>query len=379
MVQGWIPKYRDGFHAGLRDALDERGIDLTLIYGPPVGEAAAKDATLEIPWAHRVDHRLLTIGSRRLMWQPCMTLVRGADLIICDQASSRLNNYVFLARHLMGRERFALWGHGRNFQAARASTAGEAAKRWMSRRPHWWFAYNELSAAVVVDLGFPADRITDVQNTIDTGALIEAKDASTAESLAALRQRLGIRGDHVGVYVGGMYAEKRLVYLLESLDLVRAQVPDFEAIFVGTGPDADLVTAAARRHDWIHHVGQQFDEGKAHHLLLGQVLLMPGLVGLAVIDSFALGVPMVTVADSQHSPEIAYLDDGENGVMAPAGSTPREYASAVTRVLTDPAVSRRLVAGCSRAAERYTMEEMVRRFADGTALALQVASERSRR
>jgi glycosyltransferase involved in cell wall biosynthesis len=376
MVQGWIPKYREGFHAGLRDALDERGIDLTLVYGPPVGEAAAKDATLEIPWAHRVDHRLFTFGSRTLMWQPCMTLVRGADLVICDQASARLNNYAFLARQLLGREPFALWGHGRNFQTDRASKPGEILKRWMSRRAHWWFAYNELSAGVVAELGFPAARITDVQNAIDTRPLIAARDAANAASLDALRQRLGIRGEHVGVYLGGMYAEKRLDYLLESLDLVRAQVPDFEAIFIGTGPDAHLVEAASRRYDWIHQAGQQFDEDKARHVLLGQALLMPGLVGLAIIDSFALGVPLVTVADSRHSPEIDYLADGGNGLMLPAGSSPADYAAAVTRVLTDPAVRGRLVEGCLRSAERYTMDEMVRRFAEGVERALSAPMRR---
>ena len=38
-------------------------------------------------------------------------------------------------------------------------------------------------------------------------------------------------------------------------------------------------------------------------------------VGLGILDSFALGIPMVTTDCKIHSPEIAYLKSGRNGLM----------------------------------------------------------------
>ena len=53
----------------------------------------------------------------------------------------------------------------------------------MSRRPHLWFAYNDLSA----DGGHrvSGDRITNIQNAIDTRRLVAARDAVPPRSFYA--------------------------------------------------------------------------------------------------------------------------------------------------------------------------------------------------
>jgi L-malate glycosyltransferase len=93
-------------------------------------------------------------------------------------------------------------------------------------------------------------------------------------------------------------------------------------------------------------------------------------VGLGVIDSIVAGTPLITSADSAHGPEIAYLRDGENGRLVTGGGDPMRYAEAVLEVLGDPALHRRLVAGCADDAGRYTIGAMIDRFAGGVRLAL---------
>ena len=78
---------------------------------------------------------------------------------------------------------------------------------------------------------------------------------------------------------------------------------------------------------------------------------MPGLVGLAVVDSFAAGCPLVTVDLDLHSPEIEYLRDGVNGVCLPGGTGPAAYAEAVADLLDDPARLEVLREGCREAAD----------------------------
>lgn len=372
IVQRYVTHYRVPFYDRLRELLAARGVDLHLVHGFPraAGSDAAKQDSATVPWATHIDNRWLRVGPVELLWEPALSYVDGADLVIVEQASSRLLNYVLFARHLRGRTRLAFWGHGKNFKESRASSAGEAIKRSMSRRVHWWFAYNRLSAEVVARTGFPVERITDVQNAIDTRGLVAARARLDDDAMARVRSELDLPDEHVAAFVGGMYAEKRLTFLIEAAGHVRAQLPDFVLLLIGAGPDAETAREAAGAHPWIHYLGPRVADDKVPLLAVSQLLLLPGLVGLAVLDAFALELPLVTTEDAPHSPEIAYLRPGVNGVILPAGTTPAGYADAVVHLLADDAERARLRDGCRAARDRYTIEEMARRFAEGVMAAL---------
>jgi glycosyltransferase involved in cell wall biosynthesis len=81
-------------------------------------------------------------------------------------------------------------------------------------------------------------------------------------------------------------------------------------------------------------------------------------------------IPLVTLADHYHGPEIAYLEPETNGVVLPATTSPEEYAGEIARLLRDENRLGRLRKGCARASEVYTVEAMARRFAHGLSLAL---------
>ena len=234
----------------------------------------------------------------------------------------------------------------------------------MSRRVWWWWAYNEQSASYVRELGFPDERITRVQNSIDTVSLMAAAATVTPQELASLRRRLGLRGDNVCIFVGGMYEDKRLPFLVAACELVRKELPDFEMIFVGDGPQSGVVSEAAKRHGWIHYVGARFDDERVPYMLLAKLALMP-LVGLGVLDSFALRVPLITTDVPYHGPEVEYLESGVNGLIVACDCGPGEYAAAVVDVLRDTKLRETLRRGCERSSSLYTVEAMVDNFAAG--------------
>lgn len=376
ILQRYITHYRVPFFEQLREDLRARGVTLQLVHGFPIEDDGGKQHTASVPWAATVRNRWLGVGSVRVLWQPALPHIRGADLVIVEQASARLINYWLFLRQLAGRTRLAFWGHGRNFKEQRASRLGEGVKRLLSRRVHWWFAYNELSACVVRELGYPADRITDVQNAIDTRDLLRARRAVTDEAAAAVRAEVGLPPAHVGIYVGGMYAEKRLGFLIRAAEHVRTLVPDFSLLLIGAGTDADVARDAAMAHPWMHYLGPKFGTEKVPYVAVSDLLLMPGLVGLVILDSFALGAPIVTTRDAPHSPEIDYLDHGRNGIMLPPGTTPEAYGREVARLLRDEVALGALRSGCRESAEQYTIEEMSSRFADGVVAALEAPSLR---
>lgn len=371
-----LPQYRRRFYELLREELDRRGVELQLIYGDSDAADDAKKDRIDLPWATRIPNRIVRVGSRFLYWQPALRELRGARLVIVEQASKLLLNYVLLLQQAAGRARVAFWGHGRNFQGHTASRLGERVKRTLSRRVWWWFAYNAASARVVRELGFPPGRITDVQNSIDTRALVAARARLGPDDVRAVREALGIRGEHVCIFAGAVYAEKRVDFLLEACARVRAELPGFELVVVGAGPEAGKFREAARRHPWIHYVGPRFDEAKVPFFAASRLLLMPGLVGLAVLDAFALETPLVTTAVDYHSPEIDYLENGVNGVIVEPADDPGLYARAVVELLRDDARRARLVQGCRAARERYTVEDMAARFADGVVAALAAGGAR---
>jgi glycosyltransferase involved in cell wall biosynthesis len=104
------------------------------------------------------------------------------------------------------------------------------------------------------------------------------------------------------------------------------------------------------------------------YLKLGRVFLMPGGVGLAILDAFALQLPLVTTDCGTHGPEICYLQHGENGWMTE--DDPVAYADAVAGLLRDRVRLERFRARCLADARRYSLENMTRHFAEGIRKAL---------
>jgi glycosyltransferase involved in cell wall biosynthesis len=365
-----IPQYRRRFYELLRERLATDGIGLELIYGQPAMEDTAKGDSVDLPWAIQAGSRSVRLAGRELIWQNGLTRLRPGDLVIVEQASKLLLNYVLFALHCCGFIRLAYWGHGRSTRSTPLTALGERAKAFMSRRMWWWFAYNERGARFVRSLGYPGQRITSVDNSIDTRALIAAASSVVPSALVELRSRLGLRGDNVCVFVGGMYEDKRLPFLLSACELIRNRLPDFELVLVGDGPEGGLVREAAARHRWLHHVGPLFDDEKVPYVLLAKLMLMPGAVGLAVLDAFCLEVPLVTTDIPYHGPEIEYLVDGVNGVIVERDSDTDRYAAVVADLLVDDDARARLREGCRGSRERYSVERMAQRFADGVVCAM---------
>jgi glycosyltransferase involved in cell wall biosynthesis len=365
IVQEILTGYRVPFHRELAERLRPEGVELTLVHGSAHGARASRGDHAELPGAVRITNRHFSLlpGVRAAVWQPVpRRLLRSADLVVVEQASRHLLNYALLLRSaLRGKPRVVFWGHGRNLQAS-GSLSGRASERLkalVSTRPHWWLAYTQGSADRIAALGFPRDRITVVQN-----AVAVASPAGRVDRLP-----------HRCVYVGSLYRDKRIGYLLEASRTIAELDPSFRLVIIGDGEDRGLVEAAATNEAWLDYRGSMFGEEQAAELARAQLLLMPGLVGLAIVDSFVLECPMVTVDLAFHSPEVEYLEDGVNGVCLPSQTGPEQYAAQVAALLDDPVRLLRLRAGCRESAAKYTLEAMADNVASGLLEALRQARD----
>lgn len=364
IVQRRLTHYRVPLFEALRSLLAERNIRLDLLVGEGTPAEEKKRDAGELPWAKSIPTRYLAGG--RLCWQPIQRHLGKASLVIITQENKLLQNHLLLLAPR--RFKLAFWGHGANLQSNNPRGLKERFKRWTTNRVDWWFAYTQMSADLVTSAGFPGNRSTVLNNAVDTSELHRQRLGVPLEETHALRESLGFGTGPVGVFVGSLYADKRLDFLFSAAEAIRREIPDFHLLILGEGPERDKVLAWCSAHHWARWVGARFGREKAVCLSLAQVMLNPGLVGLGILDAFVCGIPLLTTDCGIHSPEIAYLENGINGVMT--ADDLNAYVGACVYLLRHPPALEVLRTGCGAGAREYTVENMAYRFADGVANAL---------
>ncbi len=364
IVQRRLTHYRVPLFVALRELLAERGIQLELVVGQGTPAEEAKQDAGELPWARSIPTHYLAGG--RLCWQPVQHHLAGADLVIVTQENKLIQNHLLMLAPR--RFKLAFWGHGANLQSDNPNGLKERFKRWTTNRVDWWFAYTQISAGLVEAAGFPDSRITVLNNAVDTAEMQRQRQSVTQEETHVLRESLGFGTGPVGVFVGSLYADKRLDFLFAAAEAIRREVPDFHLLIVGEGQERDKVEAWCVAHPWARWVGARFGREKVAYVSLAQVMLSPGALGLGVMDAFVCETPMITTDCGNHGPEIAYLENGINGVMT--ADDPNAYVEASVHLLSDTQALEALRLGCVTSAKEYTVENMARRFADGIADAI---------
>ena len=359
LVQRRLTHYRVPLFERMRVLLNQRGIDLDVVRGDPMPSEALKGDGGTLAWARHVPC-LYAFGGR-LCWQWAWPVIRGADLVIVTQENKLLLNHLLQAFRFM--VPLALWGHGRNFQSTSIGGLRERLKRLLVPRADWWFAYTEASAAVVRGLGFAPERITVVNNAVDTVALAADLHALRNIGEAELRSELGVQGGPVGLMLGSLYADKGVAFVLDAARQVRGQIADFQLLIVGDGPERPLVEAAVRADGWVHWAGALRGRDKARCLRVASIVMTPFGIGLVVLDSFVAGVPMVATASRGHGPEFVYLKHGMNCVIA--SPEPQAYAAEVLALLRDEPRRAALARAGAADALDLTVDHMAERFCEG--------------
>lgn len=369
IVQNTVRQYRTRFYACLREELDQRAIHLRVLSGNSAyDDDARKDLSL-VPWIQDVRSNTLRFAGKRLVWQPILRHVRSSDLVIVEQASQMLVNYPLFAWHQLGGPAMAFWGHGVNYGDRKVGPA-ESLKHWMSQHVAWWFAYTNVSAVAVAELGFPAERVTVVQNASDAISLANRVANLSTGDIDAFKSENDLGPGPVLTFVGSLTAKKDLQFLLAAIDALAAQMPDLRFVVAGAGLLADEAVAARQTRPWMRVLGTVFDQELAVLLAASDLLLVPGWLGLAVVDAFAAGVPVIASASHSHPPEIDYLEDGVNGLLVDDSGDPQVYARSVAALLTDEQQRDRLAEGARASGQKYTVEAMAQRFAVGIEQAL---------
>ena len=358
----------------MRALAAQRGIEVVVVAGQAFGKEILKRDEGTLGWECRVKSLYFPIDEKKdLCWQPWPKQHRDADLLVFMQENRLLANYWWILRRRLGRgPAVAYWGHGKDFHTRAPGGLREAWKRRAIRWVDWWFAYTSITVDLVREAGFPAQRITLLNNAIDVHRIAAEWADAPADEVARARERYGVTGGApVGLLCGSLYSDKKLELLVDAADRIRQQCPDFVLIVIGDGPMGDFVRRAAASRPWMTYDGVRFGREKAIAFGLSTVMLNPGLVGLHILDAFAMGLPMITTVTAQHSPEIAYLVPDVNGLALE--ETASSYAAGVVSLLRDPERLAKMRDAARAQGLKYTVEAMAKNFVDGIARALEFA------
>lgn len=359
IIQRRLTHYRVPLFQRLRDLLRENRIDLRLIVGVGTTAEASKNDSGNLHWAESIKTKYWANG--RLCWQPLFNYLADTDLLILSQENKLLHNHLLM---VMPRDfKLAFWGHGANLQGNNPNGFKERFKRYTTTWVDWWFAYTETSAVIVKRAGFPEKRVVVLNNAFDTRPLLQHFLSVTPIETQKLRFSLGLTSGPVGVFLGSLYADKHLDLLFAAAEAIRKEIPDFQLLVIGEGPESWKVKAWCDSHSWGHWAGARFGKDKAAYLSIAKLMLNPGALGLSILDAFVCCLPLVTMDCRIHGPEIAYLKNGYNGVITSDSLT--AYVEKCLHLLRDQHAYISLLAGCAESAREYTLENMALRFANG--------------
>ncbi|HEU4699649.1 MAG TPA: glycosyltransferase family 4 protein [Gemmatimonadales bacterium] len=182
---------------------------------------------------------------------------------------------------------------------------------------------------------------------------------------AALRAHYGIGADEpvVGA-VTRFFAVKGIRHLVEAFAEIRRAEPRAWLVLVGRGPEEAALRERARAlgvADRVVFAG--FQREVEAHVQMFDVAAVPSLeeaFGLVAVEAMALGTPVVA-SDVDGLNEV--VTNGVSGLLAPPADPPA-LARAVLRVLRDPALRARLVAGGHDTARRFSLERYVGRLTE---------------
>lgn len=143
------------------------------------------------------------------------------------------------------------------------------------------------------------------------------------------------------LFLGGMHwppnADGVKWFVQSVWPAVRARVPAAEFWAIGKKPPAGIASAAEGRH--APGYAPELDEHWARAQTFVVPLLSGGGMRVKILDAWLRGLPVV--ATTVGAEGLATVP-GENILIA---DTPADFAGAVTRVLTEPALAARLAAG----------------------------------
>jgi len=209
---------------------------------------------------------------------------------------------------------------------------------------------------LIEDLGVDASRIEVIYNGVDMEKFLLKYPGDALEDV---RKAIGFKKGPVVGTIGRLSSVKGQRFLIHAMPYIISQVPDAQAVIVGSGEeDIPLKNLARSLHLTDRVSFMRSDPDTARILSVMDVFVFPSIkegLGLALLEAMASGVPCVA-SDIGGIKDI--IGNNERGILVPVGDS-EKLAKAVVRLIQDPAARSELaLKGRAAVMEKYTIDRM---------------------
>jgi glycosyltransferase involved in cell wall biosynthesis len=180
-----------------------------------------------------------------------------------------------------------------------------------------------------------------------------------------LRRKLGLEGKRVLLFSGRLYAGKNVDFLLRAFAMLKRSRQDVALLIIGDGEERDRLHQLAKELELqdVHFLGEVVNpRDTAEYFSLADVMVIPGVVGLAIVHGFALGLPLITTDCPGHGPELDYLSEA-NGAITKMEI--HEYAKVLGMILSSPHRLEAMKRAAMAKGDELQLGHSIDRFLDG--------------
>jgi glycosyltransferase involved in cell wall biosynthesis len=239
-------------------------------------------------------------------------------------------------------------------------------EQWTPRQADHVTTHTHVLQNQLMELGIPASRITYLPHGIDPDRF----STPLPEQLDDLRDRLGIKGKQVIVYVGSMSLGSHAVdLLLEAYPIIRKSRPEIALVLVGGGEDYEAIrqkVVESGLGESVIFCGRVPANEAPLYYRIGNVSIDPipdnasgrASLSLKMFESWACGVPLVTV-DVGDRREV--LGDPPAGVIVQPGE-PAAMANAIWDILDRPELAEILAQRGLDRVKEFTWDRLAKKM-----------------
>lgn len=358
LIQNRLPRYREDFFCKLFESGKKNNINYELYLNIRRDQSRKDESTLNnsnIKYFSNIEFTLFgrTFGLRKIN----LDIIK-CDLVICEFGLKNILTILLLK--ILRIKPTAFWGHGEHY-GKKYTKIEKMFRDRVSKIFSYYFVYTKNGKIHLETIGFKSKNVFLLNNTINERSLINARENTSATEIREFQNRYNINDAKICVFIGSLDTSKRLEFLIEAIKIVKIQNPEFKLLIFGEGIERHYLEKV--QNDSFILLGRSDLKSLGVVANIAKFILMPGLVGLVAVDSFALQLPIITTQWEYHSPEFEYLENGKDCLIVKDDIL--TYASTISHALNNRQLIEGLKRGCREKAEVYSLENMVDQFHNG--------------
>jgi len=203
-------------------------------------------------------------------------------------------------------------------------------------------------------------------NTINTDILVKYKNDFDKLGKGSIKKHLKVFADFHFVFVGRLIPDKEVLLLLKAVKLLENSGYNFRVTIIGDGCEINVLKKYVNENglDNVYFLGEildQYDVSK--WIYISDAFILPGRLGNSVVQSFCLGVPIVSQEKEGHfhGEGIGYIKNNINSLLCSEGDVV-DLKNKMEFIILNPEYSTELG---KKAYKTVTVEASTERFIEG--------------